>query len=93
MEKKLNAFYCHLNTHYSAYSFAANLLTALSLAGLAFLGVLNTVLTTVALIVWASVFCLTYLFAKWLDQEVDDIDKIKGHMPDDDCGCSKDKVT
>lgn len=90
MEKKLNAFYCHINMHYSMYSFFANILTALALAGLAFLGVLNSVLTTVAIVVWASIFSTAYLLGKWLDQEVDDIDKIKGHMPDD-CGCDKSK--
>lgn len=90
MEKKLNALYCHINTHYTAYSFTANALTALALSGLAFLGVLNSVLTTVAIIVWASIFSIAYLLGKWLDQEVDDIDKLKGHMPDD-CGCDKNK--
>lgn len=86
MEKKLNAFYCHLNNHYSLYSFLANSATALALAGLALLGVLNTVLTTVALVVWGTLLGSVYFFGKWLNQEVDDIEKLKGHMPDD-CGC------
>lgn len=87
MEKKLNAFYCHLNKHYSMYSFLANATTAIAMTGLALLGVLNGALTTLALVVWACIFGAIYLFGKWLNQEVDDIEKLKGHMPDD-CGCS-----
>ena len=90
MEKMLNAFYCHVSKHYTGYSFAANFLTAIAIAGLAFLGVLNSTLTTVVLVLWTGVFSSIYLLGKWLDQEVDDIDKLKGHMPDD-CGCDKDK--
>lgn len=88
MEKSLNAFYCHLNKHYSVYSFLANLLLALSYAGLALIGVLNSILDVKVLAVSAFALAGAYLLGKWLNQEVDDIDKIKEHMPND-CRCDK----
>ena len=69
----------HLCKHYINYSFIANALMALGFAGLALLGLLNTVLTAGALIVWGCLLGALYALGKLLDQEVEDLDKVKAH--------------
>jgi len=64
----------------------ANTLVALAMAGFALLGVLNTALTLMMLVTWGGVFACLYAVGKLLDQEVDDLDKIKGHMRYEDNG-------
>jgi len=64
----------------------ANTLIALAMAGFALLGVLNTALTLMMLVTWGGVFACLYAVGKLLDQEVDDLDKIKGHMRYEDSG-------
>lgn len=73
-------FYRHLCLHYNTYSLIANTLIALSIAGLSLLGVLTTILTSTVLIVWAIIFAGLFGIGKLLDQEVDDLDKVKAHQ-------------
>jgi len=75
----LSKLYNHMRKHYRLYSFTANTLVALAIAGLALLGVLNTVLTLKVLITWGAVFAIVYGIGKWLDQEVDDLDKMRNY--------------
>lgn len=75
----LNKLYAHMRAHYPVYSFTANTLIALAIAGMALLGLLNTVLTVSALITWGGLLALIYGVGKWLDQEVDDLDKVRDH--------------
>lgn len=96
----LGNLYKHMCKHYRLYSFTANALIALAIAGLALLGVLNTVLTVQMLITWGAVLAAIYAVGKWLDQEVDDLDKLRKHeceLPiqcvkrdqgQDSCGCN-----
>lgn len=72
-------FYKHLCRNYHSYSIAANLMIALSIAGFALLGILTTTLTGAALISWGFLFAAIYGIGKLLDQEVDDLDKVKAH--------------
>ena len=69
----------HLCKYYVNYSFIANALIALGFAGLALLGLLNTILTATALVVWGCVLGGLYALGKLLDQEVDDLDKVRKH--------------
>lgn len=79
MKESLAKLYEHMRKHYVAYSFASNVIVALAIAGLALLGVLTTVLTVGALVTWGVVLATLYGIGKWLDQEVDDLDKLKTH--------------
>lgn len=82
-------FYLHLGKYYSRYSMLANTLIALALAGFALLGILSTALTVVMLATWGGVFAGLYAVGKLLDQEVDDLEKVKGHMRYEDNGNAK----
>lgn len=82
-------FYDHLCIHYSKYSLAANIFIALSIAGLALLGVLTTILTATMLIGWSVTFSLLYAIGKLLDQEIEDLEKNRGHHCND-IKCTKD---
>jgi hypothetical protein len=77
LDRWLSKFYIHLLNHYAAYSVASNILIAVAMSGLALLGVLNSVLTPYALIVWGLILAAMYSVGKWLDSEVDDADKIR----------------
>ncbi len=75
----LGGLYEHMRKHYRLYSFTANMLIALAIGGLAFLGILNTVLTVQVLFTWGAVLATVYVVGKWLDQEVDDLGKLREH--------------
>lgn len=75
----LNKLYKHMCVNYHAYSIIANILIALSIAGLSLLGILTTVLTSKVLIVWGFLFAIMFCVGKLLDQEVDDMDKVGNH--------------
>ena len=77
-------FYRHLCKHYHTYSFVANTLNAVSMAGLALLGVLTDTMTVAWLIGWGVMFAFMFGIGKLLDQEIDDLDKVKEHT-DGDC--------
>ena len=74
--------YKHLCLNYHAYSVAANVMIALSMAGFALLGILTTTLTASVLIAWGFLFAGVYGIGKLLDQEVDDLDKVAAHNPE-----------
>lgn len=77
-------FYRHLCKHYPMYSFTANMLNAVSMAGLALLGVLTDTMTVAWLVGWGVMFAFMFGVGKLLDQEIDDLDKVKEHS-DGDC--------
>lgn len=83
MNKWQQKLYSHMCEHYSKYSLAANMFLACSIAGLALLGVLTSVLTATMLIGWGMVFSLLYAIGKLLDQEIDDLEKNRGHHCND----------
>lgn len=74
-----NKIYKHLCRHYHLYSFTANLLNAISMAGLALLGVLTDTLAVAWLVGWGFMFAIMFGLGKLLDQEIDDLDKVKQH--------------
>ena len=75
--------YKHLCKHYQIYSFTANTLNAISLAGLALLGVITDTMTVAWLIGWGIMFATLFMVGKLLDQEIDDLDKVKEHNRDE----------
>lgn len=74
-----NKFYNHICRHYHLYSFTANLLNAISMAGLALLGVLTDTLAVTWLVGWGFMFAIMFGIGKLLDQEIDDLDKVNQH--------------
>lgn len=74
-----NKIYRHLCRNYHLYSFIANLLNAISIAGLALLGVLTDTLAVAWLVGWGFMFAIMFGIGKLLDQEIDDLDKVKQH--------------
>lgn len=75
----LNKLYQHLCRHYHLYSFIANLLNAVSMAGLALLGILTDTLAAYWLACWGLMFAIMFATGRLLDQEIDDLDKVKQH--------------
>lgn len=78
---------------YGVYSFLANSLVAISVSGLTLLGVISTSTTVAVLITWGVIFATMFAIGKWLDQEVEDLDKVGKHDHHADGGgrCGKDK--
>ena len=72
-------FYKHICKHYYLYSFMANMLNAVSMAGLALLGVLTDTMTVAWLVGWGIMFAVMFCIGKLLNQEIDDLDKVKEH--------------
>lgn len=72
-------FYNHICRHYHLYSFIANMLNAVSMAGLALLGILTDTMTVTWLVGWGIMFAVLFGLGKLLNQEIDDIDKVKDH--------------
>lgn len=87
LTKKLHS---HMCKHYHTYSFVANGMVAVAMAGLTLLGVLNTTITVAALMAWGGLFAILFAVGKWLDQEVEDVDKVTEHEKGGACGISKD---
>ena len=81
--------YKHLCRHYHLYSFTANMLNAISLAGLALLGVITDTMTVAWLFGWAVMFATLFFIGKLLDQEIDDLDKVKEHSDGSNCNDKK----
>lgn len=79
----LNKTYKHLCKHYSKYSFVANSLIALSMAGLSLLGLLTQTMTLTWLVGWGFFFATMFGIGKLLDQEIDDLDKVRSHDCDE----------
>lgn len=76
MSKK---FYVHLCKHYQTYSLIANILNAVSMAGMSLLGILTSTMTVTWLVGWGIMFAAMLGIGKLLDQEIDDMDKVKEH--------------
>jgi hypothetical protein len=72
-------FYKHLCKNYQLYSFVANMLNALSMAGLALLGLLTDTMTITWLVGWGIMFAVLFFIGKLLNEEIDDLDKVKEH--------------
>lgn len=77
--------YCHMKRHYHLYSFIANLFIAVSMAGLTLLGILNDTFAAAILVSWGIAFAVMFGVGKLLDQEIDDINKVKENSYDGSC--------
>lgn len=75
----LGKFHAHMCAHYSGYSLAANLLNAVAMAGLAYLGLLTDTLALNWLVGWGIMFAVMFGLGKLLNQEIDDLDKVMEH--------------
>lgn len=73
-------FYNHMCKHYHLYSFTANMLNAVSMAGLAYLGILTDTMTLNWLIGWGIMFAVMFGLGKLLNQEIEDMRKVKEHV-------------
>ena len=73
-------FYYHLRRNYTRYSFIANLLSAVGVAGLGLLGILTDKMAIMWLVSWGVMFATTFGFGWLLNQEIDDLDKVKEHL-------------
>lgn len=73
-------FYNHMCKHYHLYSFTANMLNAVSMAGLAYLGILTDTMTLNWLIGWGIMFAVMFGLGKLLNQEIEDMNKVKEHV-------------
>lgn len=81
----LNKTYKYICKHYHLFSFIANSLIAISMAGLALLGVLTDTMTVTWLVGWGILFAALFGLGKLLDQEIDDMDKVRDHDCDNTC--------
>lgn len=75
----MDKIYNHICKNYQAYSLIANLLNAVSMAGLALLGLLTDTMAATWLVGWGIMFAVMFGLGRLLDQEIDDIDKVKEH--------------
>lgn len=76
----LDKFYRHMCKHYHLYSFTANMLNAVSMAGLAYLGILTDTMTLNWLVGWGVMFAVMFGLGRLLNQEIDDMNKVKEHV-------------
>lgn len=76
----LHRLYNHMCKHYHLYSFTANMLNAVSMAGLAYLGVLTDTMTMNWLVGWGIMFSVMFGLGRLLNQEIDDMNKVKEHV-------------
>lgn len=80
-----NKLYKNICKHYHLYSFIANTLIAVGMAGLALLGILTDTMTVVWLVGWGFMFATLFFIGKLLDQEIDDLNKVKEHSNESTC--------
>lgn len=80
-----NKLYKNICKHYHFYSFAANTLIAIGMAGLALLGILTDTMTVAWLVGWGFMFATLFCIGKLLDQEIDDLNKVKEHSHESNC--------
>jgi hypothetical protein len=80
-----NKVYKHICKRYHLYSFVANALNAIGMAGLALLGILTDTMTVAWLFGWGFMFATLFFIGKLLDQEIDDLDKVKEHSHESNC--------
>lgn len=69
-------FYKAIRKHYALVNGITNGMIALGMAGLAVLGVITPMLTTFAVLGWGSFLGATYFMGKFLDQQIEDMDKV-----------------
>lgn len=81
--------YKHLCKHYTAYSFIANMLNAISMAGLALIGVLTDVMAVTWLVGWGVMFAVIFFIGRFLNQEIDDLEKVMEHNNEHPCKSKK----
>jgi len=85
-----NRLYRHLCKHYRMYSLIANILNAIGMAGFALLGLLNDTMAVTWLVGWGVMFAVLFGLGKFLDQEIEDLDKVKEHtFESDNCDIEK----
>lgn len=77
----LEKLYKHMCSHYHLYSFIANTLNAISMAGLAYLGILTDTMTMNWLVGWGIMFAILFGIGRLLNEEIDDMNKVKEHTP------------
>lgn len=77
-------FHKHLCAYYSVYSLIANLLNAVAMAGLVYLGFLTDTMALNWLIGWGITFAVMFGLGKLLNQEIDDLDKVMEHKCHDE---------
>jgi hypothetical protein len=65
------------------------MLNAVSMAGLALLGILTDTMTVTWLVGWGLMFAAMMGIGKLLDQEIDDLDKVKEHECESTCDVEK----
>lgn len=83
MVSKQSKVYKHICKHYHLYSFIANMLNAVSMAGLALLGILTDTMAVTWLVGWGIMFAAMFGLGKLLNQEIDDMDKVRSHNCDE----------
>lgn len=69
-------FYKAIKDQYSFWSTLTNAMIAFGMVGFGLLGVLSPLITSFALIGWGVFIALTYFVGKFLDQQIDDMDKV-----------------
>lgn len=84
-----NKIYKHICKNYQLYSVIANMLNAVSMAGLALIGVLTDTMTVAWLVSCGVMFAVMFGLGKLLDQEIDDMDKVKEHECENSCNVEK----
>lgn len=77
--------YKHICKNYHLYSFIANSLSALSMAGLLLLGAITDSMTVTWLVGWGVMFAGLFFIGKLLDEEIDDMKRVKEHNCESNC--------
>lgn len=75
-----NELYNHLRKNYIRYSFIANLFSAVGVAGLALLGILTDKMAIIWLFSYGVIFATVFGLGRLLDQEIDDLDKVRNYL-------------
>lgn len=75
----LNLLYKNICKHYHLYSFIANAMNAVSMAGLAYLGILTDTMTLNWIVGWGIMFAVLFGLGRLLNEEIDDMNKVKEH--------------
>lgn len=79
----LDRFHAHMCAHYASYSLVANVLNAVALSGLAYLGLLTDSMAMNWLVTWGIMFAVMFGTGKLLNQEIEDLDKVMEHTHHD----------
>lgn len=85
----LEKLYKNMCSHYRMYSFIANTLNAISMAGLAYLGILTDTMTINWLVGWGITLAVLFGLGRLLNEEIDDMNKVKEHTPCEQSICKQ----